>query len=100
MGPKKKSKNLAANDGESDNKPAPQLNLGSFLFPNEQSSNSEPQPTSSSEPKQTCSIKRTKKGNAPVTVENSFGGRKVLTLIQYRYDDTIIESCKRILNNS
>ena len=83
MGPKKNKQGKTAGS-DCDDRPAPQLTLGNFLFPNDQitaGSSTQPEQASVvsavSKPVQICSVKRTKKGNAPVTVENSFGGRKV-----------------------
>ena len=75
MPPKGKKHSKTPNEEE---KRAPNITLASYLFP---TAAQEPIATSSSDEAASsaseCRVKRTKKGNAPVTVESVFGGRKV-----------------------
>ena len=76
--PQKSRKN--AKTPTDDEKRAPNLTLASYLFPAPSSSDNSVSTCSSSTETSTsseCKVKRTKKGNAPVTVESAFGGRKV-----------------------
>ena len=75
--PKKKAQNASNHEEE---KRAPGLTFGSFLFPEAVQTSANPQeaPTQPSQLSPVvCKVKRTKKGNAPVSVESCFGGRKL-----------------------